>query len=112
MSGAHREVGDVGDPDLVFVTPEHLDPITRIHRSCSNVRLPAHQAHNLPELVALGLPALDLKVDEFCHVWVREDPVATPAADFPEARCLHEAHKIVEAHLALDRRGLVVLEAD
>ncbi|MGH3952273.1 MAG: hypothetical protein ACRDSE_24690 [Pseudonocardiaceae bacterium] len=77
----------------------------------------AHQAHNLPELVALGLPALDLpaldlKVDEFCHVWVREDPVATPAADFPEARCLHEAHKVVEAHLALDRRGLVVLEAD
>ncbi len=31
-------------------------------------RLPAHQPHNLPDLVALGLPVLDLKVDEFGHV--------------------------------------------
>jgi hypothetical protein len=54
---------------------------------------------NLPELVALGLPALHLKVDEFGHVRVREDPVATPAADFPKAQCLHEAHQVIEAHI-------------
>jgi hypothetical protein len=30
---------------------------------------------------------------------VREDPVATLAADFPEAQCLHEAHQVVEAHI-------------
>ncbi len=26
-------------PDLVFVAPEHLDPVTRIHRSSSNDKL-------------------------------------------------------------------------
>jgi hypothetical protein len=54
---------------------------------------------DLPDLVALGLPALHLKVDEFGHVRVREDPVATPATDFPEAQCLHEAHQVIEAHI-------------
>ncbi|MEO7196700.1 MAG: hypothetical protein ABIZ05_18080 [Pseudonocardiaceae bacterium] len=34
----HREVGDVGDPDLIVVAPEHLDAVTRIHRSSSNDR--------------------------------------------------------------------------
>ena len=53
----------------------------------------------LPDLAALGLPVLHLKVDKFGHVRVREDPVATPAADFPEAQCLHEAHQVIEAHV-------------
>jgi len=53
----------------------------------------------LPELVALGLPALHLKVDEFGHVRVREDPVTTPATDFPKAQRLHEAHQVIEAHI-------------
>jgi len=99
MSGAHREVGNIRDPDLVFVAPEHLDPITRIHHSSSNSRSYRRTRLNLPDLVALGLPALHLKVDEFGHLRVREDPVATPAADFPEAQCLHEAHQVIEAHI-------------
>jgi hypothetical protein len=53
----------------------------------------------LPELVALGLPAPHLKVDEFGHVRVREDPVATPAADFQKAQCLPESHQVIEAHV-------------
>jgi hypothetical protein len=35
MRGAHREVGNVSDPDLVLVAPEHPDPITRVHRCAS-----------------------------------------------------------------------------
>jgi hypothetical protein len=53
----------------------------------------------MPDLVALGLPALHLKGDEFGHVRVREDPVATPAADFQKAQCLPESHQVIEAHV-------------
>lgn len=30
---------------------------------------------------------------------MREDPVTTPATDFPKAQRVHEAHKVVEAHV-------------
>ncbi len=53
----------------------------------------------MSDLVALGLPTFHLKVDEFGYLRVREDPMASPAADFPEAQCLHEVHKVVEAHV-------------
>ena len=61
--------------------------------------VPAYQADNLSDLVAHGLPALDLKVDEFGHTWVREHSVAAPAADLPEAQRQHEADQVVEAHV-------------
>jgi hypothetical protein len=36
MRGAHRKIRSVGDPDSIFVAPEDLDRITRVHRSSSN----------------------------------------------------------------------------
>ena len=59
----------------------------------------AHQAHALFDLVALGLPTLGLKVDEFGHVQVCENSVAASAATSRQAQCLHEAHQVIEAHI-------------
>jgi hypothetical protein len=36
---------------------------------------------------------------------MREDPVTAPTADFPEAQCLHEAHKVIEAGAGLALGG-------
>jgi len=38
VSGAQWEIGNLGDPELVFVAPEHLDSITRVPRFSSNDR--------------------------------------------------------------------------
>jgi hypothetical protein len=51
-------------------------------------------------LVTLSLAFLHLKVDQFGHIWVREDSMTTSAANLAEAEHQHQAHKVVEAHVS------------